>query len=88
MQVLPATVYILCLLASSACAALLVRSYQANRTRLLLFSALCFVLLALNNLLVAADMLVLQQINLLPLRHATALAAIGVLLIGFIWETE
>ena len=42
-----ATVYLLCLLTSGICASLLVRSYRQTGTRLLLYSAACFVLLAL-----------------------------------------
>ena len=85
----PAAVYLLCLLTSVGCAALLVRSWRRTRTRLLLWSALCFVLLALNNLLLVVDLLVVPTaISLVPFRHATALAAVGVLLYGFIWEVE
>ena len=84
----PAAVYLLCLLTSMGCAALLVRSWRRTRTRLLLWSAAAFVLLALNNLLLVADLLVLPDVPLTPLRHATALAAVGVLLYGFIWEAE
>jgi hypothetical protein len=83
-----AVVYILCLLTSVACAYLLVRSYARNRTRLLLFSALCFVLLAFNNLFVVLDIIVLPNIDFLPLRQIASLAAVSVLLFGFIWDTE
>jgi hypothetical protein len=31
---------------------------------------------------------VLPQVNLLPLRHLTSLAAISVLIVGFIWEAD
>jgi Family of unknown function (DUF5985) len=85
---LPALIYLLCLATSAACAYLLVRSYRRNRTRLLLFSAICFVLLAVNNLFVVVDLLLLPQIDLVPFRQLAALAAIGVLLFGFIWDTE
>ena len=84
----PTAVYLLCLLTSIGCAGLLVRTWRRTRTRLLLWSAACFLLLALNNLLLVLDMLVVAQVSLLPLRHATALAAVGVLLYGFIWEVE
>jgi hypothetical protein len=87
-SVLPALIYLLCLATSAACAYLLVRSYQRNRTRLLLFSAASFVLLAINNLFVVFDLLVLPQVDFVPLRQLAALAAIGVLLFGFIWDTE
>jgi hypothetical protein len=83
------TVYLLCLLASAVCGWLLVRSYLRTRTRLLLWSAACFVLLALNNLLLVIDLLILPSvIDLLILRNLTSLAAIATLLYGFIWELD
>jgi hypothetical protein len=81
-------VYLLCFAASVGCAALLARSYRVSRTPLLLWSALCFVLLAVNNFVVVIDLLLLPSIDLLPLRRLAALMAVGVLLFGFVWETE
>ena len=83
-----AAVYLLCFLASAGCAALLVRSYLQSGGRLLLWSAGCFVFLALNNALVVLDLMVIESADLLPLRRLASLAAVGVLLFGFIWETE
>jgi uncharacterized membrane protein len=88
MPTFQATIYILCLLTSVGCAALLVRSYRETRARLLLWSALCFALLALNNLLVVVDILILPSVDFVPFRHLAALAAVSVLLFGFIWETQ
>ena len=82
-----ATVYLLCLAASAACGWLLVRSYLRNRSRLLLWSAACFVLLAANNLFVVLDLLIVAT-DLTSLRAAASLAAVGVLLYGFIWELD
>jgi hypothetical protein len=82
------TVYLLCLLASAACAALLVRSYLNNRTKLLLWSAACFVLLALNNLFVVADMLIFPSYDLTMWRSLSSLAAVGMLLYGFMSELD
>ena len=84
----PAAVYLLCLLTSVGCAALLVRSWRRTRTPLLLWSALGFVLLAMNNLMLVLDLMVLPDVNLMPLRYATSLGAVAVLLYGFIWEVE
>jgi biotin transporter BioY len=84
----PAAVYILCLLASAACAGLLVRSWRRTRAPLLLWTAICFVLLAFNNLFLVADMLVFADIDLRLVRHGTALAAVGVLIYGFVRETS
>lgn len=84
----PTAVYFLCFATSSACAYLLARSYARNGTRLLLWSALCFFLLAANNLAVVFDMLILIDWNLLLLRHVLSIAAVAVLLFGFIWDLE
>lgn len=84
----PASVYLLCLLTSAGCALLLVRSYLRTRTTLLLWTALCFVLLAVNNLFLVADMLVFPALDFRIWRHVTALAAVSVLLYGFIRETN
>lgn len=81
-------VYGLCLLASLACAGLLWRAYRMSRTRLLLWTAIGFVLLALNNLALVADQVVFPEVDLAPARQITALAAVCVLLYGFIWEVE
>lgn len=83
-----AAVYFLCFGTSAVCAGLLVSSYRRNSAPLLLYSAICFVMLALNNLFVVLDILVLPSINLLPLRRLTSLAAVSVLLFGFIWESD
>jgi hypothetical protein len=88
MSVAATTVYLLCLIASAACAALLVRSYLSNRTKLLLWSAACFVLLALNNLFVVADMLIFPSYDLTMWRSLSSLAAVGMLLYGFISELD
>ena len=48
-------VYILCALTSSLCAVLLLRRYARSRLRLLLWSGLCFIGLALNALLLIVD---------------------------------
>jgi hypothetical protein len=89
MAVVKALIYLLCLLASAGCAALLVRTYLRSGTRLLLWSGICFVLLALNNLLVVVDLLILpDSIDLVPLRRLATLSAICVLVFGFIWEAD
>ena len=84
----PTVVYLLCLLTSVGCAFLLQRAWRRTRARLLLWSAAAFALLALNNLFVVTDMLLVREVNLIALRHASALAAVAVLLYGFIWEVD
>jgi hypothetical protein len=84
-----AAVYLLCLATSVVCALLLVRSYARTRQMLLLWSSFCFCLLALNNAVVVLDMVVwpVEQ-DLTAYREATSLAAVCVLLYGFIWRSE
>jgi Tfp pilus assembly protein PilN len=85
----PTIVYLLCFATSSACAFLLWRSYRRTRARLLMWSALCFLLLACNNLLVVIDLVVLPTAVTLQLpRVIVSLAAVAVLLFGFIWDLE
>ena len=84
----PGAVYGLCLLTSGLCAALLFRSYGRSRQPLLLWSALCFSLLAVNNLLVVFDRVVLPGVDFSDARQVTSLAAVGVLIYGFIWEVD
>jgi hypothetical protein len=82
------TVYSLCLLSSVACAWLLARSYARTRTRLLLWSAACFFLLAIANLLVVIDLVIIPAVDLNPVRQFFTLVAVSVLLFGFIWELD
>jgi hypothetical protein len=81
-------VYLLCLITSIACAALLVRSYARSKARVLLWSAACFVLLAINNLLVVGDILIFPTVDLSDFRNLSSLAAVATLLYGFIWELD
>lgn len=85
----PTIVYLLCFATSSACAFLLWRSYRRTHARLLMWSALCFLLLAANNLLVVIDLVLFPEAIMLQLpRVLLSLAAVGVLLFGFIWDME
>jgi hypothetical protein len=84
----PASVYILCLITSSVCAGLLLRAYLRSRMRLLLWTALSFICLALNNLFLVADVVIFPDVDIWLLRPLASLAAIAVLLYGFVWEAE
>jgi hypothetical protein len=82
-------VYFLCFLSSACCGWLLVRSYLANRTKLLLWSATCFVLLTLNNFFLFIDLALLPTVvDLATIRGLFGLAAVATLLYGFIWELD
>jgi hypothetical protein len=89
-EIFPGAVYVLCFLTSAACAWLLGRSYSANRTRLLLWSSICFVFLALNNLALVLDLVIWPstEVDLRLPRLLLALAAVVSLIWGFVWEVE
>ena len=85
----PAAVYLLCFATSSACAWLLARSYWRTGARMLLWSAFCFALLGVNNLVVVVDLVLLPEaVTLQVVRLLLSLAAVVVLLFGFIWDLE
>ena len=75
-------------LTSLACMVLLFRAYAASGLRLLLWSALCFVCLTANNVLLFFDLVVFQDLDLRLFRLGAALAGIVFLLYGFLWEAE
>ena len=81
-------VYALCGLTSIVCALLLTRGYTASKTRFLLWAALCFVGLAIDNVVLFVDLVLLPNVDLFVWRMITALLAMIVLLFGLIWETR
>jgi hypothetical protein len=85
---MPEMVYLLCAATSVTCAVLLLRGYLRQRTRLLLWSSLCFGLLAFNNTLLFIDLIMAPSVDLSLWRGVTALAGVSVLLFGLIWESR
>ena len=83
-----AVVYLLCFLSSGLCAYLLVTAFVRGEEKLLLWSAICFCLLAINNLLVFVDIIILPNLDLTWWRSLTSLTAVSALIYGFIWEIE
>ena len=81
-------VFLLCVLASATCMWLLFRAWRRTGSNLLFWSSLAFVALALNNLVVFIDLVILPTVDLQPLRQVANLTAIGLLLWGFVWEAE
>lgn len=81
-------VYGLGLVTSVACAWLLLRSYLRSRARLLLWSSLCFIGLAVNNVLLLLDLYVVHGLSLAVVRNATALASLFLLLFGLLWNAR
>jgi Family of unknown function (DUF5985) len=82
------SVYALCALTSILCAVLLFKGYRASRTRLLFWTSLCFAGLALNNVLLFVDLILVPQIDLFVWRTTVAIAGMSVLLYGLIWESR
>jgi hypothetical protein len=84
---MPVAVYLLCMLTSAFCAALLLREYRRSGARLLLWSSLSFIGWAANNALVFTDLVVFPTaIDLAAERALVALVAISLLLYGLIWD--
>lgn len=81
-------IYGLCALTALTCTVLLLQAYRRSHYRLLLWSALCFAGLTLNNLLLILDKIAFPQVDLLPWRAAVSFVAMAVLLYGLIWEAE
>ena len=80
--------YLLCLVTCLGCTVLLIREYLRTRASLLLWSALCFVGLLLNNALLVVDLVILPQVDLRNIRLAAALLGLCFLLYGFLSESK
>lgn len=83
-----AIVYILCALTSLSCSVLLLRAYRRSGVRLLFWSGLCFLGLALNNALLFVDRRLFPETDLYLLRSLPALAGLIVLLYGLVWDSD
>ncbi len=81
-------VYLLCAVTSSLCAVLLLRAYARTGTRLLLWSGLCFLGLALNNAVLVVDLMIVPDTDLSTWRIVPAVLGVALLLYGLIWESE
>ena len=79
-------VYLLCFVTSLSCCLLLIRSYRRTKNKVLLWTATCFVLLAIDNLLVVFDLILLPNVDLSIPRLLATLLAVSTLIIGFVWE--
>lgn len=82
------SIYILCALTSILCAVLLYRGYRANRTRLLFWASLAFLLFAVDNVVLYIDLVILPVLpDLFWYRTGVALAGMLLLVFGLVWET-
>lgn len=82
------TIYVLCAVTSLLCAGLLLRSYLENRARLLLWTFLCFLGLAANNVVLFLDKVVITETDLTTVRALPAALGVLALCYGLIWETR
>lgn len=82
------TVYVLCAVLSVLGAILLFRGYHKSRSRLLLWSCLAFAMLAVNNLILFTDLVILPDLDIhgVLLRNLTGAIGGSLLLYGLIWE--
>lgn len=81
--------FLLAALTCITCTVLLFRGYASSGSRLVLWTALCFVFLSINNLLLFFDLaLFIEEFDLRVFRHSAALAGLACLLYGFIVEGE
>lgn len=85
---MPEAVYLLCTATSALCAILLFRAYGRTRERLLFWSGLCFAGFAVNNAILFAETALVTVVDLWAVRSATALVAVGTLLVGLVWESR
>jgi hypothetical protein len=81
-------VYVLCGITSIACAWLLFRGYRSNRSGFLFWACLCFLGLAVNNVLLFVDLILVPETDLFAWRTAPALAGMAVLLFGLVWNSR
>jgi hypothetical protein len=80
-------VYVLCAVTSALCAGLLARAFLRTRFRLLFWSALCFVGMALQNIMLLVDKAT-PGIDLSVPRTLPALIGVLLLLYGLVIETQ
>jgi len=81
-------VYVLSVLICVACAYLLFRSWRLGGSRLLFWSGICFVFLAVNNALATIDVNTASELmDLSTARLSCALLSLSCLIFGLTWES-
>lgn len=82
-------VYLLGAIVTATCSVLLLRGFAHSRSRLLLWSGLCFAGLTVSNTLLFIDLVLLpEEQNLYMWRLSTAAAAMLLLVYGLVFESE
>lgn len=89
MNALAPGAYVMCAVASTIAAFLLLRAFRSTHTKLLLWSGLCFAFLAAENFMIFVDLVLIgPTIDLRLYRLGLGLAGFLCLLYGLIWETS
>jgi hypothetical protein len=81
-------VYLGCAITSVACAGLLIRGWRRSGASLLLWCSLGFTGLAINNLLLFVDKVLVPDVDMSMYRAVTGFAAVAILLGGLVWNAE
>ncbi len=84
---LASMVYLLGAITTALCAVLLLRGYARSRSRLLLWSGLCFAGLTASNALLFLDLRVFPEHDLYLWRLVTAASAMLLLVYGLVFES-
>jgi hypothetical protein len=79
-------VYLLCAATALVCCVLLVRGFRRREARLLLWCALFFFSLALENVILFVDLVIVPDIDLSAIRTSIALVGVILLVVGLIWD--
>ena len=81
-------VYFLSTIMCLACALLLLRSFKNGGNRLLLWSGICFIGLAVNNVIATIDVNTSRQLmDLSTVRLLISISSLSVLIFGLTWES-
>lgn len=83
---MPGVVYLLSAGTGLACAFLLWRAWRQRGARLLFWSALCFCGLAIDNLLLYLDLILLPDVHMYNAPSIAGLVSVSLLLFGLIWD--
>jgi hypothetical protein len=81
-------IYVLCAVTSLVSGGLLLRYYLARRTPLLLWSCIGFIGLAVNNVLVYVDLVLVPDADLQLWRTVAGAGAMLAMVYGLIWEAD
>jgi len=81
-------VYALCALTSLACAGLLLRAWLGGCVPLIFWCLLCFVGLAINNLVLFVDEVIAPDVDLSVWRGLPATLGVAALVYGLVWESS